>query len=620
MKILVIGDLHRTEKRLKAITLAWNSILEQLVDQTFDKIVFLGDMFTKNPTMKDRTDVAVFLNILKSKLKKKTKGSIILIQGTGEHDFDTQGDYYLADICEVDPTFKPMKQYELDNFLFVHEDIVGLKYSNGYTTEKGVKLELKSNQIAVAGHYHCFSKDTELLTLAGWKSFDEIKLCEKIATLNLNNNTIEYNPIKHKFKHWYTGNLFHIKTKHIDLLVTPNHKIVTNYVYKTQQMQLVSCADTFLSSRQHVMPISGQKQFEKTSLDLSLLELRLLIQIITDGSTEKSLIRFHLKKDRKIKRLVALLCLLGVTYKKYNMKDKSTKIDIKKKSISRVLEYLDNNRTLNPILRTMDTEQFQIFLNEFANTDGNYSNTSSKRLQLYTTNRANADLIQELCVINNCSCNMYERIYTNKKHKTCYLMNICIGKTFSHYKPKNNFQLIPYNNFVYCVSVVNSTLIVRRNGKVTISGNSPSEEDNIVPLGSVHKVTIAEKSDNKRFAIIEKNKIKFLPITSRPMYELPVKGYQGKVSINQKIWKLLTKGLECDLKLVINTDSVTLPKIHEFIKKVKDRLNIEYYQEDISVKEDKVDIPKNLNQLQILKKYCKDKGYDYQLAEKEYLK
>ena len=72
----------------------------------------------------------------------------------------------------------------------------------------------------------CYDEKTEVLTNNGWKKFPKVKYTDRICTFNLKNNEIEYQfPIK-KFTYDYVGKMYRLKTKRIDLLVTPDHKLV----------------------------------------------------------------------------------------------------------------------------------------------------------------------------------------------------------------------------------------------------------------------------------------------------------------------------------------------------------------------------------------------------------
>jgi len=70
----------------------------------------------------------------------------------------------------------------------------------------------------------CYDKETELLTLTGWKKFSEINDNEIVATLN-REGEIEHQKIEKKQTFHHTGKLIHINGRNIDLAVTSAHQL-----------------------------------------------------------------------------------------------------------------------------------------------------------------------------------------------------------------------------------------------------------------------------------------------------------------------------------------------------------------------------------------------------------
>jgi hypothetical protein len=86
--------------------------------------------------------------------------------------------------------------------------------------------------------YLCFDNQTEVFTQEGWKFFKDLRGTELILTRKFNGDT-EWSTINKKMTYWYEGNMKHIKSKGIDLMVTPEHKFgllkkgQSDYVWKT---------------------------------------------------------------------------------------------------------------------------------------------------------------------------------------------------------------------------------------------------------------------------------------------------------------------------------------------------------------------------------------------------
>lgn len=71
---------------------------------------------------------------------------------------------------------------------------------------------------------HCLSLDHEVLTRDGWKFNDQLTMDDKIATL-IDNKLVYQKPTKILNYPNYKGDMYHIETQQLDLMVTPNHRM-----------------------------------------------------------------------------------------------------------------------------------------------------------------------------------------------------------------------------------------------------------------------------------------------------------------------------------------------------------------------------------------------------------
>jgi len=74
----------------------------------------------------------------------------------------------------------------------------------------------------------CYDKKTELLTENGWKKFTEVSYKDKVCTLNSKTGKIEFQKPTKIHNYSYKGKMYRLKTKRVDLLVTPNHNLLVS--------------------------------------------------------------------------------------------------------------------------------------------------------------------------------------------------------------------------------------------------------------------------------------------------------------------------------------------------------------------------------------------------------
>lgn len=140
--------------------------------------------------------------------------------------------------------------------------------------------------------------------------------------------------------------------------------------------------------------------------------------------------------------------------------------------------------------------------------------------------------------------------------------------------------------------------------------------NNVVYAGSIYKVAFDEINNEKRILLVntKEGAVDSIPIESRPMYQVFLKGKNGKVA--GKGLKEITD-TDIDLKIQAETDSLSIAEIHRTMDKIKSKFTVEYYQEDIKIVDVKTDIPENLDQESLLKTYCEKRGTDYALVNGE---
>jgi hypothetical protein len=71
----------------------------------------------------------------------------------------------------------------------------------------------------------CYDEETEILTRKGWKKFKDLSYEDELTTLNPETFCVEYHRPIRIIKQKYKGKMYRVKSRQIDLLVTPEHKM-----------------------------------------------------------------------------------------------------------------------------------------------------------------------------------------------------------------------------------------------------------------------------------------------------------------------------------------------------------------------------------------------------------
>lgn len=504
MKYLLVGDPHITPSELEDGANLMNYALDIAKDKDAT-LVIMGDSFHTMNVL--RLEVVDFWRSF-YKLAKDQDVRVISLRGnhdsggnlsalsTCEDLIHIVDDYYeengilFASYTDNHQEFVTRSQKSDAKIMFTHLTFQGAKFENGFLAPDGLELSKVKQDKVYSGHIHCFSEDTEFLTDIGWRSVDNLDINQKAVGFNSNSGKLELTTINNIIKRVEEGPLFSIKSKHVDLLLTGGHRnIFFNGRNDDRQININTTEDLYSGPVNNIeLPISGI--LEKEDMNFSDDQIRLIVWIATDGSFEDGAVRFHLKKERKITRLLALLDRMGAEYSNLPQKTGNRKIRIfKNQKISNWIETVFNckNRRLPQFLRDLSPRQVHVLIEEYRHTDGN--SISENVIQVITGKKDEADLLQELCVKSGITCTI-----KLKKGSTKYsIIKIILNKKTSSIVTSRNIKKTELiNKNVWCIETGLGTLIARRNGKVTISGNCPQRIGKLQYIGAPRWRTISD--------------------------------------------------------------------------------------------------------------------------------
>lgn len=475
-KILVIGDAHVTDKQ----PLRRFDWLAQHVSESpdYSHTVIIGDFLTlnalsawdrdKRKLMEDRrffNEIAAG-NLALDKIEA-TCGSLgkkIFIEGNHEERLKRYMEYHPEwDDGPINiPDLLNLKQrgWQYVNYRdYIH--VGGIAFTHiphGKIREIGGKdicSKAEATTVTSVVFGHCFSWDTEILTLEGWTKPGDLNEYSIVATMNKDTRNLEWQKITGMYQYDHYKELVHFKNNAMDLLVTPDHGMVAESLV-AGSLLLPKAADWYKDSKAIVALENGMVMQVPT---FTHDELRLLVQCVTDGSQDKGKYwRWHLKKQRKIDRLTALLSRMGIEYSEYRTKTGTMKIYVGELPAK-------FTKKLPESLMWANKEEHEVILDEWSQTDGTvYKN---KTFQLQTTKREHADTLQAMCAINGTKSSVSE-------NNGCYIVCVRVGVSRASCSQRQGFNkgLVPYEGKVWCVSVPNGTLLVRRNGKTVVTQNT----------------------------------------------------------------------------------------------------------------------------------------------------
>jgi len=341
---------------------------------------------------------------------------------------------------------------------------------------------------------NCYSKDTEILTEQGWKRFDSVTLDEKVAVVNPKSRELWFEePLK---KYWmnYEGKMFQFKNRNIDLLVTPNHRMFVQqrkgskrkYVVEAKQYQgenylYQSALWTGKNPDYFILPEYNyglNRKFKSLKIDFKDWVKFLGIYLAEGYATKKQTKRVYICQTMKSKNLNKMKKIISKLPFNFTYENSNNKFRINSTQLGTYLMQFgtSHNKYVPNYIKNAKIDIILDFLKAFNLGDGDIHHgkmrfcSSSKRL---------IDDIQEMIIkLDHSGIITVDKRKTminpinKKKYRASPIYSIEMKKRNKTSIRKYNIDTIDYNGLIGCVSVSTGFLMVRRNNRVAICGNT----------------------------------------------------------------------------------------------------------------------------------------------------
>lgn len=332
--------------------------------------------------------------------------------------------------------------------------------------------------IITNGNHDCYDEKTEVLTEFGWIKGVDLKEGIAVATMNLKTENIEYQVPDNIILKDYNGEMIKFTTpNYIDLLVTPNHRIV--FKEKERKKKGYKIKEAYkINQGYKYFPVGTINNFN----DYNIVdeELKLLAWIASDGSVLKNnKFVIYQSKIKNVSLIKNILSNLNIDYKESKRDRNITHIQGKELLIKPlpsyefyfsyifIEEYLDKYK-LPSFLNKLSKRQFDIFISSYIDGDGSVKKNKKtgevKNGKMIYGTKEIIDQLQSLCIQYGYSATI--SVYRETQYRLNINKNIEKGIFLN-----KSVSIEEYTGKVWCVSVPNTTVVVRRNGKPSIQGN-----------------------------------------------------------------------------------------------------------------------------------------------------
>jgi len=350
----------------------------------------------------------------------------------------------------------------------------------------------------------CYDEETEILTEDGWKFFKDLTKKDKVFTLNQNNKIELHRPTR-LFKYDYKGDMYEFKTRSLNLLVTPNHRMVIDQA-QSKKRKFIEAKDFDVNNHR----IPKQSIWNGEEREWFILPGIEFIKYGKQGRTPYNVTRDALKirmddwlkffgfwlaegctdNERIAKRYGYRVTISQVNRKKkkeikkildklpFNYHEEGNNLIICNKQLWTYLRQFGNKyeKFIPKEIKNLSKRQLKILFDWMVKGDGHIRKTTGQ-INYWTSSKKLADDLQEIILklgwLGTLTAQNKKVAYIKKrKVKAGVIYMLGVQKAKYYRLRKRNIRKVSYNGKVYCCEVPNHTVLVRRKGKVCWCGNS----------------------------------------------------------------------------------------------------------------------------------------------------
>lgn len=436
--------------------------------------------------------------------------------------------------------FRPLMLWDLlrENKYVQSSDLINpitlVKVGGGDYRPQPEDLEIWRQQ------FECYDEETEVLTDQGFKKFYEVinwqenddqiinvqlKSEFKIACFNSDNEQLEYHKPLQASLYNYNGEMYHFKSRNMNIKVTPNHDM---WIQKQNRIKGIKgwtpwkkCKPGEINPKttyrfRSVLNYQGNKidSVKVLNKDIPInLYLKMLAYVISEGCiTGDNMVNltqsvnsdiFNDIRNTGFEFASAVGKNASEFFRDYRNFESSKKfkktpspgwsINIYSKDL---MEYFislvsvdltrtcySDNKKIPEFVKELDPALLKPFLEALVGGDGSHiQNRKSQAYRYYTTSKQLANDVQEIVFKCGYSSSTYQRKIKSGATEYSVFWSEAQDGRFPILMPNNKrppqINVVNYSGKVWCLSVPTGLFITRRNGKITIQGNSAASDKN----------------------------------------------------------------------------------------------------------------------------------------------
>jgi site-specific DNA-methyltransferase (adenine-specific) len=372
--------------------------------------------------------------------------------------------------------------------IFFEQDSIKIINDDTLTTNL---IEKESIDLVVT----CYDDDTDILTKDGWKPIKFIMMSDIIATVNSNMELSYTKPLEIQHSQ-YTGRMIKFNHKSIGLMVTPNHNLWLKTSWFNSKFRLMQAGEMHIGTKTSYRMANSIKWNGKNKQYFILPKVKLnyrfkyrnvnekipmddwlsfLGWFISEGyvGIKQHKIIITQKNGKNVVKIRNLLKKLPFKFKEYIRDNLTHDFAITSNQLVNYLSNYTKPKSIPSFVMNLPPKRLLVLLESAIDGDG-WRDNKTRRWQYYTTSKVLANQIQELILKVGINSKLRALPIRKSKHGNKQQLYKISSNTRKYIQFNcKNIEDIYYSGGIHCCSVKTKLLIVRRNGKIAVCGNSP---------------------------------------------------------------------------------------------------------------------------------------------------
>ena len=349
------------------------------------------------------------------------------------------------------------------------------------------KLKPRGVMVVIEAEHLCYDSKTEILTDSGWKLFKNLDKNDKVGQVDISTRTLSFTKPRRIISYKHSGKMIEVKSLSVDLLVTPEHrfcylsewKFYNNKKHNWQIDPIGTLIGKYLVIPRACNWIGKDRRnvnIGKYEIDFAIF-MKLFGIWISEGCTtnagkRKFFVVSQSPKSLHYHKIKDLFNELGIKYI-IARSGSTNQFRIEGKDFYQYFKCFgkSGDKFIPKFVKDASPKYLKLFLDWYVKGDGYI--TKRRAFHFVSKSEKLIDDLQEICIKLGKGC-------TKQNNKSYFRMETHRTKTkpaedkwYSKLMPRH-FSIRNYTGRIYCVSVPKGLILVRRNGKVAISGNCMS--------------------------------------------------------------------------------------------------------------------------------------------------